>query len=107
MFSPRALLALAVGLDLLLQAYLWILFGRAIVSWTNPDPRNRIVWVLTGLTEPPRRVVLRLLPRALRDFPIDVAFLVLLGLVFVARGVVHEGEARARAAVLTSAPTVY
>jgi YggT family protein len=64
--------------------YLWVLIGRAILSWVNADPRNTVVRVLVQATDPPLRLVRRWLPVSLRYFPIDVAFLVLLGLVIFA-----------------------
>ena len=35
--------AIAQVLDYLLWAYVWILFGRVVVSWVNADPSNPIV----------------------------------------------------------------
>ena len=64
--------------------YLWVLVGRAIISWVNADPHNAVVRFLVQATEPPLRLVRRMLPASLRYFPIDVAFLVLLGLVIFA-----------------------
>jgi YggT family protein len=77
-----------LGLGMVLQyffwGYLWVLVGRAIVSWVNADPRNVIVRFLVQVTDPPLRVIRRMLPMSLRYFPIDVAFLVLLALVVFA-----------------------
>ena len=44
--------ALAVVIDYLLWAYLWIIIARAILSWVNPDPYNPIVRFLYSATEP-------------------------------------------------------
>jgi YggT family protein len=65
-------------------AYMVVLLGRAIISWVNADPHNAIVKFLVQATEPPMRVIRRMLPMSLRYFPIDVAFLVLLALVIFA-----------------------
>jgi len=46
------LAALASVLHFLLQAYIWVVIIRALVSWVNPDPWNPIVQTLTRLTEP-------------------------------------------------------
>ncbi len=46
------LYALANILDMALNIYLWIIFGRAILSWVNPDPYNPIVQFLYSVTEP-------------------------------------------------------
>ena len=64
--------------------YMFVLVGRAIVSWVNADPHNAIVRFLVQATDPPMRVIRRLLPMSLKYFPIDVAFLVLLALVIFA-----------------------
>ncbi len=81
----NVLIGLAAVLDNLLFVYLWVLIARAVVSWVSPDPRNPIVRFLYSATEPPIRVIRRRLPTSLRYFPLDIAFLVLFGLVIFAR----------------------
>jgi len=44
--------AIAQLLDFLLTAYMWIIIGRAIISWVNADPYNPIVRFLYDATEP-------------------------------------------------------
>ena len=46
------LTALASVLHMLLQAYIWVVIIRALISWVNPDPWNPIVQMLTRLTDP-------------------------------------------------------
>jgi YggT family protein len=46
------LTALASVLHLLLQAYIWVVIIRALISWVNPDPWNPIVRMLNRLTDP-------------------------------------------------------
>lgn len=74
-----------IGLGVVLQNLLWVysivLFARAVVSWVNADPRNRIVQFLHMATDPLLRIIRRMLPSNLRYFPIDIAFLVLLAIV--------------------------
>src|SRR3954467_13721634 len=70
--------------------YMWVLVGRAIISWVNADPHTSIVRILVQATEPPLRVIRRMLPMSLRYFPIDVAFLVLLALVIFAEYAVAQ-----------------
>jgi YggT family protein len=72
-------------LDLLLQLYFYILVGRAICSWITADTRNPIVRFLYVATEPPLRLIRRVLPATLRYSPIDIAFLVLVVLVVFVR----------------------
>jgi YggT family protein len=64
-----------------LQLYMWILIGRAIISWVNADPYNPIVRFLRSVTDPPVELVRKLLPANLRYFPLDIAFLVVFGIV--------------------------
>jgi YggT family protein len=68
-----------------LQLYMYVLIARAVVSWVSADPRNPIVHFLYSATEPAVRVIRRRLPTSLRYFPLDIAFLVLFGLVIFAQ----------------------
>ena len=54
--------ALAQVLDYVLWAYIWILFGRVVVSWVNADPYNPIARFLYNATEPVLARIRRLLP---------------------------------------------
>jgi YggT family protein len=54
--------ALAKLVDFALSAYMWIIIGRAIVSWVNPDPYNPIVRFLHEVTEPVLSRIRRLVP---------------------------------------------
>jgi YggT family protein len=77
----NVLIGLGQALYLILQFYLFVMIGRAIISWVDASPYNPIVRFLVMATEPPRRAVARLLPSSLRQLPIDMAFLVLFGLI--------------------------
>ena len=79
------LIGLAQVLSGILWIYQWILIARAITSWVQASPRNPIVQFLYMVTEPPIRAVRRLLPMNLRYFPLDIAFLVVFGLVIFAQ----------------------
>ncbi len=46
------MMAIAQLLDFLLSAYLWVIIGRAVISWVNADPSNPIVRFLYEITEP-------------------------------------------------------
>lgn len=54
--------AIAQLLDFLLTAYMWIIIGRAIISWVNADPYNPIVRFLFEATEPVLSRIRRYLP---------------------------------------------
>ncbi len=55
--------ALAMILHYVLQAYMWIVIIRALLTWVNPDPYNPIVRALCALTDP-------VLSRLRRRFPL-------------------------------------
>jgi len=48
--------------NLVLEAYIWIIIARALISWVNPDPRNPIVRFLYQVTEPVLRPIRYRLP---------------------------------------------
>ena len=50
--AANFLAAIAKILDIGLSLYMWIVIGRAIISWVNPDPYNPIVRFLNSVTEP-------------------------------------------------------
>ncbi|HUI26005.1 MAG TPA: YggT family protein [Candidatus Kryptonia bacterium] len=56
------LLAVAQALNLVLWMYMWIIIGRAVISWVNPDPSNPIVRFLYSATEPLLYRVRRAIP---------------------------------------------
>jgi len=63
MFAVTNLIvAFARLLDLVLDIYFFIIIGRAVISWVNPDPYNPIVRFLYQATEPVLRPVRKLLP---------------------------------------------
>lgn len=44
--------ALATLIDFVLTAYVWLIIGRAVISWVNADPYNPIVRFLCQITDP-------------------------------------------------------
>lgn len=72
--------ALAVVIDYLLWAYLWIIIARAILSWVNPDPYNPIVRFLYSATEPVLYRIRRAVPLYTGgiDFSPIIVFVVIL-----------------------------
>ena len=57
--------AVAGLVDFVLTAYMWIIVGRAIVSWVSVDPYNPIVRFLYEATEPLLGRIRRMLPMAM------------------------------------------
>ncbi len=74
------LTALASVLHMLLQAYIWVVIIRALISWVNPDPWNPIVQMLNRLTDPLLEPIRRKLFRMMgaRGMGIDISPLVLI-----------------------------
>ena len=56
------LVAVATILDIGLSIYMWIIIGRAVVSWVNADPYNPIVRFLHNVTEPVLSAIRRRVP---------------------------------------------
>ena len=56
------LLAIARLLNFILTAYIWIVIGRAVISWVSADPYNPIVRFLVQATEPLLARIRRVLP---------------------------------------------
>lgn len=53
---------LAKIIDMGLTLYMWLIIGRAVVSWVSPDPYNPIVQFLHRVTEPVLAPVRRWIP---------------------------------------------
>jgi YggT family protein len=62
------LIAVAKILHIGLTLYMWIIIGRAIISWVNPDPYNTIVRFLYAVTEPVLYIIRRRLPMSFGGF---------------------------------------
>jgi YggT family protein len=58
----RLLEGLAGIVNTVLTLYVWILIINAVLSWVNPDPRNRIVQFLDAATAPLLFQIRRRLP---------------------------------------------
>ncbi|MHB8880785.1 MAG: YggT family protein [Thermodesulfovibrionales bacterium] len=68
--------------DLLLDAYKWIIIIAALITWVNPDPYNPIVRFLHKVTEPVLRPIRRMI--GYRLGPIDISpIIVILGIIFI------------------------
>ena len=83
------LIALAQVLDYVLWAYIWILFGRVVISWVNADPYNPIVRFLYSATEPVLHRIRRVLPVYAGGFDLS-PIIAWIGIIFLQRFVVHS-----------------
>ncbi len=59
------MMAVAQLIDFLLTAYMWIIIGRAVISWVSADPSNPIVRFLYEATEPALSRIRRFLPMSM------------------------------------------
>ena len=83
------LIALAKILNIGLTIYMWIIVGRAIISWVNPDPYNTIVRFLYAVTEPVLYTIRRRLPITFSGFDFS-PILVILAIIFIQTFVVDS-----------------
>ena len=74
--------ALARIVDIVLTLYMWLIIFRAVISWVNADPYNKIVIFLYRVTEPVLRLVRRIIP--FRNVGIDLSpIIVILVILFL------------------------
>lgn len=59
------MMAIAQLIDFLLTAYMWVIIGRAVISWVNADPYNPIVRFLYDVTEPLLSRIRRVIPMSM------------------------------------------
>ena len=71
------LTALASIINFGLTAYMWIVIGRALISWVNPDPYNPIVHFLYDVTDPVLSRIRRVLPLAMGGIDFSPMVLIL------------------------------
>lgn len=74
------IVALAKIIDMALTLYIWVILGRAIISWVNPDPYNPIVVFLYRVTEPVLSRIRRLIP--IRGLGIDVSPIIVIMIIY-------------------------
>jgi len=82
------LVAVARILDIGLSLYMWIIIGRAVVSWVNADPYNPIVRFLYAATEPVLSAIRRRVPALYGGMDFS-PILVILAIVFIRAFVVQ------------------
>lgn len=74
------MVALAKIIDMGLSIYIWLIIGRAIISWVNPDPYNPIVTFLYRTTEPVMAPIRRLIP--MRGMGIDISPIIVIMIIY-------------------------
>ena len=82
------LAAVAEMINIILSLYMFIIFGRVIISWVSADPYNPIVRFLISATEPVLYPIRRRLPVM---GGIDFApFLLILAIIFIKSFIVQS-----------------
>ena len=76
--ASNFLKAVASILDFLLTAYMWVIIGRAVISWVNADPYNPIVRFLYEITEPLLGRIRRYLPVSMGSMDFSPVILIVI-----------------------------
>jgi len=71
------MMAIAKLIDFLLTIYMWIIIGRAVISWVNADPYNPIVRFLVEATEPLLSRIRRFLPMSMGGMDFSPVILIM------------------------------
>jgi len=71
------MMAVAQLISFLLTAYMWIIIGRAVISWVNADPYNPIVRFLYQATEPLLCRIRKMLPMSMGGIDFSPMILIL------------------------------
>jgi YggT family protein len=61
----------------LAQVYMWLIFGRVILSWVNPRPTNEFLLMIVRVTEPVLAPIRSMIPIKGVDLSPIVVFLLL------------------------------
>ena len=62
MVFENFIIALARVIHLVLSLMVWLIIGRALISWFSPDPYNPLVQFLFRVTEPVLSPIRNVLP---------------------------------------------
>ena len=68
-------------ISIILQAYMWIIIIKALVSWVNPDPYNPIIRFLNDITEPVLRKVRAVIP--IGNIGIDLSPIIVIFAIYI------------------------
>ena len=93
--ASNFLMAVAGIVDFLLTAYMWVIIGRAVISWVNADPYNPIVRFLYEVTEPLLGRIRRILPVSMGSIDFSPIVLIII-IIFLQSFIVPTTEQMAR-----------
>jgi YggT family protein len=80
---------IAYVLNMLLEAYMWVIIIRAVLSWIRPNPMNPMVRIIYALVDPVTYRMSRLFPT--RIGMLDLApFILILIVIFIQRFLVSS-----------------
>ncbi len=80
---------IAYVLNMLLEAYMWVIIIRAVLSWIRPNPFNPLVRIIYGLVDPVTYRMSRMFPTRIGMF--DLApFILILIVVFLQKFLVSS-----------------
>lgn len=80
--------AIASVVDYFLLIYFYLIIGRAIISWVNPDPYNPIVRFLFTVTEPVMRPARKIIPPL--GGTLDISPIIILILIQLLRSALNQ-----------------
>lgn len=83
------LTAMATVLNVVLNIYMWIIIGSAILSWVNPDPYNPIVRFVRSVTEPVLNEIRKRIPISFGGMDFSPV-IVILAIMFLQQFVVNS-----------------
>ncbi len=75
---------IAYIIDMLLSAYFWVIFARAVLSWIRPDPYNPIVKIICRLVDPVVYRIRRYIPTQVGMVDLS-PFILMLIIIFLQR----------------------
>ena len=80
--------AIGTVINYLLLIYFYLIIGRALISWVNPDPYNPIVRFLYETTEPVMKHARRIIPPL--GGTLDISPIVILVIIQLLRHVINQ-----------------
>ncbi len=69
-----------------LDIFMWLIIIRALLSWVNPNPYNRLVRIIYRLTEPVLAPIRRFLP--LHATGIDLSLMIAILAIMFVQGII-------------------
>lgn len=84
----QVIMSMIQVISIVFQLYTYVIIGRALISWVNPDPDNPIVQFLYRATEPPLALIKRYIPCVFGG--IDFSIIILIVGLQLARNIIVQ-----------------